>query len=126
MCGFHGVRRGNYFGVESIRKTEAEQRVKKLKNGKGAGKNEVIEELVKGGGDVMVYWIWNLCNMSFENGVVPKDLRSAVIVLLYKGKGERAECKNYRRISLLSVVGKIYAGILVDRVRSVTGGLIED
>ena len=28
--------------------------------------------------------------------------------------------------SLLSVVGKIYAGILVDRVRSVTGGFIDD
>ena len=75
---------------------------------------------------MVVYWIWNLCNMSFENGVLPKDLRSAVIVLLYKGKGERAECKNYIRISLLSVVGKIYAEILVDRVRSMTGGLIED
>ena len=27
---------------------------------------------------------------------------------------------------MLSVVGKIYVGILVDRVRRVTGGLIED
>ena len=39
----------------------------------------------------------------------------------YKGKGESSEYKNYRGISLLSVVGKIYAGILVDRVRTVTG-----
>ena len=46
--------------------------------------------------------------------------------MLYKGKGERTECKNYRVISLLSVVGKIYAGILVDRVRRMTGGLIDD
>ena len=44
-----------------------------------------------------------------------------VIVPLYKGKGERNECKNYRGISLLSGVGKIFAG----RVRRVTGGLIE-
>ena len=50
-----------------------------------------------------------------------EDWRSAVIVPLYKGKGERSECKNYRGISLLSVVGKIYAGILVDRVCIVTG-----
>ena len=27
---------------------------------------------------------------------------------------------------MLTVVGKIYAGILVDRVRRVTGGLIDD
>ena len=37
-----------------------------------------------------------------------------------------AEGKNYRRISFLSVVGKIYAGILVDRFRRVTGVLIDD
>ena len=64
--------------------------------------------------------------MTFEIGVVPEDWRSAVIVPLYKGKGERTECKNYRGISLLSVVGKIYAGNLVNRVRRVTGGLIDD
>ena len=52
--------------------------------------------------------------MAFESGVVPEGWRSVVIVLLYKGKGERTECSNYRSISLLSMVGKIYAGILVD------------
>ena len=46
-------------------------------------------------------------------------------VSLYKGKGERAEYKNYRSISLLSVAGKIYASKLVDRVRRMTGGLID-
>ena len=49
-----------------------------------------------------------------------------MIVPLYKSKVERTECKNYRGISLLNVVGKIYAGKLVDRVRRVTGGLIDD
>ena len=44
--------------------------------------------------------------MAFESDVVPKDWRSAVIVSLYKGEGERKECKNNRGIRLLSVVGK--------------------
>ena len=64
--------------------------------------------------------------MAFESGFVPENWRSDVIIPLYKGKGERTECKNYRGISLLSFVGKIYAGILADRVRRVTGGLIDD
>ena len=74
----------------------------------------------------MVDWIWKLCNMAFEESFVPEDWRSAVIVPLYKGKGERTECKNYRGISLLSVVGKIYAGILLDKVPRVTGALMDD
>ena len=57
---------------------------------------------------------------------MPEDWRSAAIVPLYKGKGEGTECKNYRGISLLSVVGKIYAGVLVYRVRRVTRSLIDD
>ena len=42
--------------------------------------------------------------MTFEDDVVPEDWRSAVIGPLYKDKGEKTECKNYRGISLLSVV----------------------
>ena len=64
--------------------------------------------------------------MAFESDDVPEDLRSAVIVPLYKGNREMIKCKNYRGISLLSVVGKIYVDILVDRVCSMTGGLMDD
>ena len=44
---------------------------------------------------------------------------------MYKGKGERNECKNYIAINL-SVVRKIYLGILINRFHRVTGGLIDD
>ena len=74
---------------------EVEVRVGKLKNEKATGKDEVTGEMIKGGGNRVVDWIWRLCNMAFESGVVPEDWRSAVIVLLYKGKGERAQYSNY-------------------------------
>ena len=57
----------------------------------------------------MMDWM-RLCNIAFESVAAPEYWRSAVIVPLYKGKGERAESKKYRGISLLNVVGKIYAG----------------
>ena len=63
--------------------------------------------------------------MALES-VAPDDWRPAVIVALYKGEGERTECNNYGGISSLSVIGKIYEGILVDRVCRVTEGLIDD
>ena len=64
--------------------------------------------------------------MAFESGFAPEDWRSAVIFPLYKGKGERTESRNYRGISFSSVVEKMYARILVDRIRRVTGGLIDE
>ena len=57
MCGFDGILRGNYFGGEPIGRAEVEVRVRKLKNGKVAGKDEVTEEIIKGGGDKLVDWI---------------------------------------------------------------------
>ena len=65
----------------------------KLKNGKTASKNEITKEMIKGGGDRVVDWIWKLCNMALESGFVLENWRSAMIVPLYKGKGERTECK---------------------------------
>ena len=82
--------------------------------------------MIKGGNDRVVDWIWRLCKMAFESGFVPEDWISAVIVPLYKDKGKRNECKNYRGISLLNVVGKMYTEILLDRVHRVIEGLIDD
>ena len=71
----------------------------KLKNGKAASKDEITGEMIKGGGDRVVDWIWSLCSMAFESGVVPEDWISAVTVPLYKGKGENL---NVRIIEVLA------------------------
>ena len=88
VCGFAAVRIGNYFGGEPTRRTEVEVRVGNLKNGNAAGRDNVTGEMIKGGGNRVVDWIWRLRNMAFESGVVPDDWKFAVVVPLYKGKGE--------------------------------------
>ena len=72
--------------LKPIERAEVEVRVGKLKNGKATGKDEITEEMIKGGGDRVVDWIWRLCNMAFQSGIVPEDWRYAVIIPLYKGK----------------------------------------
>ena len=40
--------------------------------GKAAAKDDTTGEIKKKGeGDKVVGWIWSLCNMAFESGVVP-------------------------------------------------------
>ena len=55
-------------------------------------------------------FIWKTCD-------IPPEWRRSIIVPLYKGKGDRRDCGNYRGISLLSVPGKIFARVLLDRIR---------
>ncbi len=45
---------------------------------------------------------------------------------LYKGKGNREECNNYRGISLLSVPRKIYGRILNERMMKITDKSVGD
>ena len=51
MCGFDGIQKGNYFGGKPIGRAEVEVKVSKLKNGKAAGKDEIIGEMKKDQGD---------------------------------------------------------------------------
>ena len=43
-------------------------------------------------------------------------LRDAVIITLYKNKGEKSDCSNYRGITLLSIAGKVLARVLLNRL----------
>ena len=61
-------------------------------------------------------WMVRLLNVCMSSGSVPKDWKIGCIVPLYKGKGDPLECKNNRGISLLSVPGKVYGRILIERV----------
>ena len=53
----------------------------------------------------------------WQEGSVPQEMRDAHIVTLYKNKGDRSDCNNYRGISLLSVVGKAFARVLLSRLQ---------
>uniref|UniRef100_A0A8W8JBQ4 Reverse transcriptase domain-containing protein n=1 Tax=Magallana gigas TaxID=29159 RepID=A0A8W8JBQ4_MAGGI len=43
-------------------------------------------------------------------------MRDAKIITLYKNKGERSDCNNYRGTSLLSTVGKVFARVILIRL----------
>ena len=59
ICGFDEARRCSHLIGEPVR-------VGKLKN-------EVTGEMIKGGFDRVVDWIWALCNIAFEIGVALED-----------------------------------------------------
>ena len=42
--------------------------------------------MIKGGGDMIVDWIWMLSIMAFRSGVVSEDWRTAMIVSMSRVK----------------------------------------
>ena len=57
-----------------------------------------------------------LCQCGQE-GAVPQDMRDSKIITIYKNKGERNDCNNYRGISLRSIVVKVYARVILIRLQ---------
>ena len=58
--------------------------------------------------------------------IVSVDWVIACMVPLYKSKGDGHECSNFRGISLLSVVGKVYGRILINGIRDKTENVIAE
>ena len=47
---------------------------------------------------------------------MPQDFKDANIIHLYRNKGDKSVCHNYRGISLLSIAGKLLARVLLNRL----------
>ena len=107
--------------VEEVRKA-----LSGTKAAKAPGVDGCRPEYLKKGGVSVMEWLVRLFNVCLVAGMVPVEWCSACIVPLYKGKGDRHECSNSRGISLLSVVGKVYGRILIERIRRKTDDVVSE
>ena len=53
----------------------------------------------------------------WQEGAVHQDTRDYKIITIYKNKGERNDCNNYRGISLCSIVGKVFNRVTLMRLQ---------
>ena len=95
---------------------EIKKATMQLKVGKSPGIDGIPEEVYQHGGEVVLDKLQDLFTNCWEKGTLPQDLRDAVIVSLYKNKGEKSDYSNYRGITQLSIAGKILARILLNRL----------
>ena len=95
---------------------EVTKAIEQLKSGKAAGVDGIPPELWKNGGQTLHSKLHEFFVCCWEQGNLPQDLRDAIIITLYKNKGEKSDCSNYRGITLLSIAGKILARVLLNRL----------
>ncbi|KAG6929376.1 hypothetical protein G0U57_005702, partial [Chelydra serpentina] len=96
---------------------ELKKVIESLSTGKAPGKDGIPPEVIKCGINVLLEHLHDLLCQCWDEGAVPQDMRDANIVTLYKNKGDRSDCNNYRGISLLSVVGKVFARVILNRLQ---------
>ena len=79
---------------------ELTKAIKSLASGKAPGSDGLPPEIVKLASESsLLSHLHDLLLQCWEEGTIPQDMRDAKIVTLYKNKGERSDCNNYRGIS---------------------------
>uniref|UniRef100_A0A8C6PHS8 Reverse transcriptase domain-containing protein n=1 Tax=Nothobranchius furzeri TaxID=105023 RepID=A0A8C6PHS8_NOTFU len=116
---------GDFELASQISGAEVTEVVKKLLCGKAPGVDEIRPEFLKALDVVGLCWLTRLCNIAWTSGAVPLDWQTGVVVPLFK-KGDRRVCSNYRGITLLSLPGKVYSGVLERRVRRIVEPQIQE
>jgi len=98
-----------------IEMKELELAISKLRRGKAAGEDGCINEILKNGGEALKISLLTLFQKFWETEQIPTDWARGIIVPIYKD-GDRSNPDNYRGITLLSVVGKLYTAIINERL----------
>ncbi|XP_063584666.1 uncharacterized protein LOC134762226 [Penaeus indicus] len=97
--------------------TDSNQQLASTPSGKAPGQDAIPADLLKCDEDLLPY-LYEILRKSWSEGAFPRDLRDAKITTLYKNKGDKGDCNNYRGISLLSVTGKVFARVLLARFQA--------
>ena len=88
----------------------------KSKNGKAAGPDGIISEMLKHASDQIVNFLVKYFNVLFDEGIYPLNWCESIILPLFK-KGDCNNPNNYRGISLCDVTGKLYISIINNRLQ---------
>lgn len=94
---------------------EIRMALKQLKNSKAPGDDGVTAELLKAGGKPVLKALQRLFDSVILEGKTPRAWSRSVVVLFFK-KGDNALLKNYRPISLLSHVYKLFSRVITNRL----------
>ena len=95
---------------EKIETEEVMEAIRAIKNGKSAGHDKITPAMIKSMLAKTTEKLTKLYNKAFQEGESPDDSQFRVIVPIHK-KGDSSRCENYRGITSISIVVKVYEQI---------------
>ena len=99
------------FTIEEIKK-----HISSLKKNKSPGIDHILNEFIKHCPETLMYVIVLIFNIVLETGLIPSDWTIGIIKALYKNKGNINDVNNYRGITLLSCIGKLFTSVINTRL----------
>ncbi|KAG6465037.1 hypothetical protein O3G_MSEX014898 [Manduca sexta] len=97
---------------------EVSNSIKRLKIGKSPGADHITNEAIITACTLLSPSLTHLFNRILESAVIPKQWAESIIILIYK-KGAPHDIENYRPISLLPCLYKIFSCLINGRIRAI-------
>ncbi|PIK36057.1 hypothetical protein BSL78_27122 [Apostichopus japonicus] len=99
-----------------ITRLEVHDALIKTSNGKSPGLDQVTAELLKADVNATVERLTDLFNIIWSEESTPKRWNKGLIVKIPK-KGDLTDCSNWRGVTLLPVMSKIFGRVLINRLK---------
>ena len=100
---------------ECISEAEIVKAIDNLKRNKCCGEDCILNEFFKDCKEIILPYLLRLFNCVFMSGFFPESWSTGCIVPIYK-KGDVDDTNNYRGITLISCLGKLFTSILNRRL----------
>ena len=110
---------------DTISAEKFEKALNKIKIGKAPGHDELTGEMIKYLSTSFKIELLNIMNAVKREKKTPKDWNIGIISPIYKS-GDSKQCSNYRGITLSSVVEKLFARIMENRLRNKIENTLEE
>ena len=94
---------------------EITRAINQLKNGRSGGPDKFLNEFFIHGSFALIPYLYSIFNKILNLGYFPESWSEGYIVPLHK-KGKLDDVNNFRGITLLSIVGKLFSRILNNRL----------
>ncbi len=101
---------------------EISQALKQMKNRKAPGNDDISADLLKAGGLPVLRWLHKIFVDIWQNEEIVDDWTLAILIRLFKNKGDKTKCDNYRGISLLVVASKLFTRVILNRIQTLIDG----
>ena len=96
--------------------SDVDKAIQELKNSHSKDSDGINTKIIKTIKNIIIQPLTDLINQSMANGTFPKVFKTAKVVPLFKGKGSADDYNNYRPISLLPILSKVYERILKNQI----------
>ena len=103
------------FELKKVSEVEVFRIISTLSSSKATGHDRISPKLLKDSAGTITTGLTEIFNQSIASGVFPNDFKVAIISPIFKSES-RLECNNYRPISVLSVVAKVFEKVISEQM----------